>query len=85
VGDPPPDGNRVLVVEDDEHVRDAVTRALRFEGYDVITAVDGNDGLVQFDRHPPDAVVLDVLMPGTDGRRCVASSVTAGAERRSSC
>jgi len=67
VGDPPPDGNRVLVVEDDEHVRDAVTRALRFEGYDVITAVDGNDGLVQFDRHPPDAVVLDVLMPGTDG------------------
>ena len=36
---------RVLVVEDDEHVRDAVARALRFEGYDVHTAVDGNDAL----------------------------------------
>ena len=36
---------RVLVVEDDAHVRDAVARALRFEGYDVHTAVDGNDAL----------------------------------------
>ena len=67
MGDPQGAGNRVLVIEDDEHVRDAVARALRFEGYDVATAVDGNDGLVQFDRNPPDAVVLDVLMPGTDG------------------
>ncbi len=58
---------RVLVVEDDEHVRDAVTRALRFEGYDVHTAVDGNDGLLRIDELAPDVVVLDVLMPGTDG------------------
>jgi two-component system response regulator MprA len=58
---------RVLVVEDDAHVRDAVARALRFEGYDVHTAVDGNDGLLRIDELVPDAVVLDVLMPGTDG------------------
>ncbi len=58
---------RVLVVEDDEHVRDAVARALRFEGYDVHTAVDGNDGLLRIDELAPDVVVLDVLMPGTDG------------------
>jgi len=58
---------RVLVVEDDTHVRDAVARALRFEGYDVHTAVDGNDGLLRIDELAPDAVVLDVLMPGTDG------------------
>jgi len=59
--------SRVLVVEDDPHVREAVERALRFEGYDVATAVDGNDGLLRVDELAPDAIVLDVLMPGTDG------------------
>jgi two-component system response regulator MprA len=58
---------RVLVVEDDEHVRDAVARALRYEGYDVTTALDGNDGLLKTDQLEPDVIVLDVLMPGTDG------------------
>ncbi|MDQ1434774.1 MAG: two-component system, OmpR family, response regulator MprA [Actinomycetota bacterium] len=59
--------DRVLVVEDDAHVREAVERALRFEGYDVHTAVDGNDALVRVDDLAPDVIVLDVLMPGTDG------------------
>src|SRR3954453_5222798 len=58
---------KLLVVEDDERVRDAVARALRFEGYDVHTAVDGNDALLHIDALGPDVVVLDVLMPGTDG------------------
>ncbi len=58
---------RVLVVEDDPHVREAVERALRFEGYEVHTAADGNDALLRIDDLAPDAVVLDVLMPGTDG------------------
>jgi two-component system, OmpR family, response regulator MprA len=57
----------VLVVEDDEHVRDAVARALRYEGYDVTTAVDGDDALARIAEIAPDAIVLDVLMPGTDG------------------
>jgi two-component system, OmpR family, response regulator MprA len=59
--------DRVLVVEDDPHVREAVERALRFEGYDVHTAVDGNDALLRVDDLTPDVIVLDVLMPGTDG------------------
>jgi len=58
---------KLLVVEDDEHVRDAVTRALRFEGYEVHTAADGNEGLVRAIDVAPDAILLDVLMPGTDG------------------
>jgi two-component system response regulator MprA len=57
----------VLVVEDDPHVREAVERALRYEGYDVHTAVNGNDALLRIDELEPDAIVLDVLMPGTDG------------------
>jgi len=63
----PREQHRVLVVEDDPHVREAVERALRFEGYDVHTAVDGNDGLLRVDELEPDVIVLDVLMPGTDG------------------
>ena len=59
--------SRLLIVEDDEHVRDAVARALRYEDYEVHTAVDGNDALVHIDEIAPDAIVLDVLMPGTDG------------------
>jgi two-component system response regulator MprA len=58
---------KLLVVEDDEHVRDAVTRALRYEGYEVHTATDGNEGLVRAVDIAPDAILLDVLMPGTDG------------------
>jgi two-component system, OmpR family, response regulator MprA len=58
---------RVLVVEDDQRVRDAVTRALRFEGYDVVTASDGVEALDTFDSVAPDVVVLDVLMPNLDG------------------
>ena len=38
---------RIFVVEDDTHVRDAVSRALRYEGYDVVTAVDGDDALAR--------------------------------------
>ena len=58
---------KLLVVEDDERVRDAVTRALRYEGYDVHTAADGNEALVRAIDVAPDAILLDVLMPGTDG------------------
>jgi two-component system response regulator MprA len=61
------DNGKLLVVEDDPHVREAVERALRYEGYDVHTAVDGNDALLRIDELEPDAIVLDVLMPGTDG------------------
>jgi two-component system, OmpR family, response regulator MprA len=62
----PPHG-RVLVVEDDQSVRDAVARALRYEGYDVRTAADGTGALTHVVDDDPDVVVLDVLMPGTDG------------------
>ena len=48
-------------------MRDAVTRALRFEGYDVETATDGDEALSFLLRDTPDVIVLDVLMPRTDG------------------
>ena len=58
---------RILVVEDDRSVRDAVERALRFEGYHVATARDGAEALSAVLDDPPDAIVLDVMMPHVDG------------------
>jgi two-component system response regulator MprA len=60
---------RVLVVEDDAAVRDAVRRALQLEGYDVDLAGDGAEALALLGGNgsQPDAVVLDVLMPRVDG------------------
>lgn len=58
---------RVLVVDDDAAIRRAVGRALRLEGYDVETAVDGADALQKIAAAPPDVLVLDVLMPVLDG------------------
>src|ERR687891_504026 len=58
---------RILVVDDEPAVREAVERALRLEGHDVALAADGGQALDALDAWPPDAVVLDVLMPRVDG------------------
>jgi two-component system, OmpR family, response regulator MprA len=58
---------KVLVVDDEPAVREAVERALRAEGYRVSTATDGTEALDAHAAFEPDAVVLDVLMPRTDG------------------
>jgi len=55
------------VVDDDAAVRDSLARSLRFEGYDVDTAPDGVAALAVVAGGEPDAVVLDVRMPGPDG------------------
>jgi diguanylate cyclase (GGDEF)-like protein len=57
----------VLVVDDDPGARLLVGSALEVAGFRVITAVDGNSALSQFQMHPADCVVLDVVMPGMNG------------------
>ena len=57
----------ILVVDDDRAVRDAVGRALRQEGYEVDAAGNGDQALQQVEERPPDAIVLDVLMPPPNG------------------
>ncbi|MFD7508905.1 response regulator transcription factor [Streptomyces sp. NPDC059853] len=61
------DRSRVLIVDDEPAVRDALQRSLAFEGYATETAVDGLDALTKAERYHPDAIVLDVLMPRMDG------------------
>jgi two-component system response regulator MprA len=58
---------RILVVDDEPAVREALERALRLEGYEVDLAGDGGEALALMARRPPDAVVLDVMMPHVDG------------------
>jgi two-component system response regulator MprA len=62
-----PDGVRILVVDDEPAVRDAVDRALRLEGYDTELAADGQQALDALSVAAPDALVLDLLMPRVDG------------------
>ncbi|OXM52015.1 response regulator transcription factor [Amycolatopsis alba] len=58
---------RVLVVDDDETVRDVVRRYLEVAGFEVDVAGDGTEGLRLFSETGPDLVVLDVMMPGLNG------------------
>jgi two-component system, OmpR family, response regulator MprA len=58
---------RILVVDDDRSLRDALRRALTLAGYDIELAESGQEGLTRIAASEPDAVVLDVGMPGIDG------------------
>jgi two-component system response regulator RegX3 len=58
---------RVLVVEDEESYREALAYMLRKEGFDVVEAPDGTQGLAEFDRVGADIVLLDLMMPGLPG------------------
>lgn len=57
----------VLIAEDDEGVRTALSRALKFEGYDVVLAFDGAEALEAVGTAEPDVIVLDIMMPHVDG------------------
>jgi two-component system response regulator MprA len=58
---------RILVVDDERAVRESLERALRLEGYEVALAEDGAQALGTLADQAPDAVVLDLMMPGVDG------------------
>jgi two-component system response regulator MprA len=58
---------RVLVVDDEPAVREAVSRALALDGYEVAAADDGHAALEAVRRSQPELIVLDVLMAGLDG------------------
>ena len=58
---------KVLVVDDDSHIRDVICFALRRAGFDVSEAADGRSGLDAFRQDRPDLVILDILMPIMDG------------------
>lgn len=58
---------RVLLVEDDKFLRRACEKSLRQQGFNVATAVDGEDALRAIQAEPPDLILLDILMPKVTG------------------
>ena len=58
---------RILIVEDNPSVLKATSYILEKEGYEVLTAVDGLEGLRKAKEESPDLLILDVMLPGIDG------------------
>ncbi|HEX2587636.1 MAG TPA: response regulator transcription factor [Gaiellales bacterium] len=58
---------RILLVEDDATIREMTQLSLQRDGFSVDTAADGPSGLDAFREHPPDLVLLDLMLPGLDG------------------
>jgi two-component system response regulator AtoC len=57
----------VLVIDDEELTLRTISRGLREEGFDVLTATSGEEGLKLFSEHKPDLTLLDIVLPGIDG------------------
>jgi two-component system nitrogen regulation response regulator NtrX len=58
---------RILVIDDEEGVRSSLKMILEYDGYDVMLAATGEEGVKLLDRETPDLVFLDIKMPGMDG------------------
>lgn len=60
-------GKKILIIEDDLHMRVGIQDNLEFEGYQVICAENGEEGLELFFQERPDLIILDVMLPNMDG------------------
>lgn len=58
---------RLLVIEDEELVREGLLANLKLEGYEVLGCANGVDGIEAYERESPDLVILDLMIPGFDG------------------
>lgn len=63
---------KILVIDDEESIRNLVTSYLRAEGYEHYTAADGPSGLKAARSYKPDLIVLDIMLPGIDGIELLA-------------
>jgi DNA-binding response OmpR family regulator len=59
--------SRILVIEDDPVIMQLIARTLQHSGYEVVTAMDGSEGLRKVKETAPHLVVLDITMPGLNG------------------
>jgi DNA-binding response OmpR family regulator len=60
---------RILIVEDNEALARGLRNNLEYEGYEVAVAADAPAGLAAVRAHPPDLIILDLMLPGVDGYR----------------
>lgn len=69
---------RVLVVDDEASIRDLLSMTLRYEGFDVVTAADGNEALDLADELRPNVVLLDIMLPDIDGHEVLRQLTERG-------
>ena len=62
-----PGNQRILVIDDEDEVREMLRRILRFSSFDVIEAKDSAEGMTMALTEKPDLITLDIMMPGKDG------------------
>jgi len=67
-----PDIKKILIVDDERDMVEALTVRLEKNGYGVISAYDGLDGLEKAKRERPDLIILDLMLPKMDGYRVCA-------------
>jgi CheY-like chemotaxis protein len=76
------EGVKILVVDDDDDTRDLVTRVLQKRGAEVVSAASAAEAWAAFESGPPDALLVDIAMPGEDGysfmRRVRACAIEKG-------
>ena len=60
---------RILVIDDEEMMLTFLRDLLEAEGYEIITAANGAEGLALFEKHPVDLVITDMTMPGLTGNK----------------
>jgi len=65
---------KILIVEDDRFLRELIARKLKNEGYEVLEAVDGEEGLKRIKEEKPDLILLDLILPGIDGFEVLAKA-----------
>jgi len=58
---------KILVVEDDRFLRELISKKLRNEGFEVIEAIDGEEGFKKIKEEKPNVVLLDLILPSMDG------------------
>jgi len=60
-------GTKVLIIDDDVTLREMYAERMKIEGYEVLIAENGEDGIVKAKEFKPNVILLDIMMPGTNG------------------
>ena len=58
---------KILVIEDDKFLRELIVQKLLKEGYEIVEAVEGEEGIKKVTEENPDIILLDIILPGMDG------------------
>lgn len=58
---------KILIIEDDEFIRELVKRKLRKEDFEILEVVEGEKGITKIKEEKPDLILLDIILPGIDG------------------